>query len=661
MSNKRTSLVAVVMAMLSAMTVSAQEKSCFSSRYAATQSCDVDVRFTKSDEIDLSRYLDTKEPIYSLSIDAVVRQPREASFTRVVLEDVEGRNWLVMECDRFRNDTSIVVLHGFCQETALLYGVTPKLLKCYVAGDAQLTISGVHVCASVTEPSKERDAAIQDERQAALRCEQVRDVVSRINIYNKRHGKLWRADVTDWALEKFGNSEDLGESDPYFANFKYYTEGIYEVGERQSMATANTSLYSDSFDWRFRHGRDTTYWVTPVKDQGSSGYCVAFAVAGATEAVTNLYYNRHWTLDLSEKYFITYSGYYDGHIGALQSIATDGIIDEASMPMSSTLTAADPKPYGITHVKAGGYQVWNKGNRSKEDWYDIIKYELIHNGPGIWGFGHKKEKFFEVEASEFLFHTMTLVGWGKVSANQYYAYVDDNDYYVSNSLQSTLMGQTYWIFKDSFGHRKDNIFQHGGYRYILFNNVETWMDAEFLRMPITRRGYSNNWIKVEDLDGDGYYNWGIGPRPDSRLPVWAEQEEDGDDSNPAIGRMTDYGFMEAADSISYLEIANDSIATSSWFQRVPIVIDAGKQLTIKGTVVCHPDAQIEMDYGSKLIIDRGKLVDPNFFIYSGAMPTLILRNGASIIFTSHRGSFSPPLGLKVQIESGNIMYDNNFW
>ena len=256
---------------------------------------------------------------------------------------------------------------------------------------------------------------------------------------------------------------------------------------------------------------------------------------------------------------------------------------------------------------------------------------------------------------------MTLVGYGKVSANQYYAYVDNDNYYVSNSFPSSLIGKTYWIFKDSFGHRKDSIFHHGGYRYIIFNNTSYTLPVEFFRKPIIRRGYSSNYIRVEDLDGDGYYNWGIGDRPDNRLPIWAELEEDGDDSDPSIGRMTQYGIMEAVDSIPELYIENDSVATSSWFQRVPIFFEPGKQLTIKGTVVCHPDSYIEMSTGSELIIDRGTLVDPLFILSSGATASLVLRHGSSIIFTSRRGSFAPPLGLNIQIESGNIYYNNSCW
>lgn len=58
--------------------------------------------------------------VYALSIDATITQPRESSFVRIVLEDVNGHNYLVAESDCFRNDTSLVQLSRYCEETALL-------------------------------------------------------------------------------------------------------------------------------------------------------------------------------------------------------------------------------------------------------------------------------------------------------------------------------------------------------------------------------------------------------------------------------------------------------------------------------------------------------------------------------------------------------------
>lgn len=41
--------------------------------------------------------------------------------------------------------------------------------------------------------------------------------------------------------------------------------------------------------------------MTPVKDQGQSCYCSAFAAVSCVEALSNLYYNKKLDLDLSEQ------------------------------------------------------------------------------------------------------------------------------------------------------------------------------------------------------------------------------------------------------------------------------------------------------------------------------------------------------------------------
>ena len=82
---------------------------CFRARVQTTSQESIDIQLSASDTIPLKNL----GVIYSLSIDATIEQPREASFVRIVLEDMEGHNYLVAESDRFRNDTSTVQLTGY--------------------------------------------------------------------------------------------------------------------------------------------------------------------------------------------------------------------------------------------------------------------------------------------------------------------------------------------------------------------------------------------------------------------------------------------------------------------------------------------------------------------------------------------------------------------
>lgn len=102
-------------ALLAPVTFYAQvTKECFKARLQTPTKAEMNVQLTSSDTISL-RQLGT---IYALSIDATIEQPREASFVRIVLEDVEGHNYLIAESDRFRNDTTTVNLMEYCEETA---------------------------------------------------------------------------------------------------------------------------------------------------------------------------------------------------------------------------------------------------------------------------------------------------------------------------------------------------------------------------------------------------------------------------------------------------------------------------------------------------------------------------------------------------------------
>jgi C1A family cysteine protease len=62
----------------------------------------------------------------------------------------------------------------------------------------------------------------------------------------------------------------------------------------------------DSFDWRNVNG---TNWMTPVKNQGNFGSCVAFGVLGALEVYMKSYYNdSNWDIDLSEQHLFEFGG-----------------------------------------------------------------------------------------------------------------------------------------------------------------------------------------------------------------------------------------------------------------------------------------------------------------------------------------------------------------
>lgn len=598
--------------------------------------------------------------IYALSIDAVVQQPREASFVRIVLEDSNGHDYLVAESDRFRNDSTTVHLYGYCEETAQLEGIIPVRLKCYLAGDATVNISNLY---TATEPPT-RGQTFNAATRTAMRESQVEDIVERINAYNCQHGKLWRAGVNSRALMDYRTQEDFGETDAYIANFKYYTEGIYEMGERPTRTTPYQSPYVDSFDWRNRHGKN---WVgDSIRNQGTTSLCTVFSTIGMLEAVTNLYFNDTIYLDLSEQdllYNLSPSAKTDRDMQCIH-ISSDSVIDELSEPfMGSTSVRPHARLSGIERVSccSSHFMTKTEFSNNKNLFEDELKRQLILYGPCSWGYSYPKTEY--IYGTPVNQHYMTLIGYGTVHNEDTCTLVTSTSMN-TGSMPDSVAGQTYWIFKDSYGHATDSIYHHNGYRYILFNDFSRADNKVlFLNTPIFRRDHTDEEILCEDNDGDGYFNWGIGERPNALLPAWAEQEPDGDDTNDYVGYLNSYGHSTtisylADDSNTIINGMNGDILCDSIFQRDYFYINDGATVSVTGTIVFSTHALIDMGTSSTLIIDGGTIVNPTFRFLSNS--SVILNNGGKIVFTRHQPNFTFPVGLSLTINEGKIEYLEDF-
>ena len=633
----------------------------FRARHQLDNTRNVNVVVTSADTIALSGY----SAVYAFSLDAAVEQPNEGSFVRVVLEDTEGHDYLVLESDRFRNDTSSVLFSQHCEETSLLPGITPARLKCYATGSAILHLTGIH--AATQHPS--RDIATPEARRS-IRREQAQEVVNRINAYNEAHCKLWRAGVTNRVLNDFDSDEDKALTNSYLANFKYYTDGIYEMGERPATRDTYQSPYVSHFDWRDRHGKN---WMTSIKNQGATGFCSAFATIGMLEARTNLHFNNSAIdLNLSEQCLLNYITPPAGITSVFEQllyIYQYGVIDSLSLPYCNGYTYPNyPRPDGIECVSFDGSRWFTRGADFNQ-FQDTIKYALIHYGPGVWGFKYPSGHEEIVYGHQNFYHDMTLVGYGTITQEDVSGYVpftqiEQSAYNPASPASQNMLGETYWIFKDSYGGYSDSTYHHNGYRYVLFHNeFNVNQNAYFIYGSIVRRDHTDAEIICEDADGDGYYCWGLGPRP-TNLPAWAELEEDSNDSNDSIGTIDIYGHPRelnyGCQFDEYISIREDQTDTTSKFVRGCMEITANVTDTIQGTIVFHPNACLFLNNNCTIIVDGGTIVDPPFDCHFGPDCSIILRNGGEIIYTKHKPNFTLPLGLSLKIEKGGIRYERDF-
>ena len=111
----------------------------------------------------------------------------------------------------------------------------------------------------------------------------------------------------------------------------------------ESQQIMRFALQPEKFDWRDKDGSD---WMSPVKNQGACGSCVAFCTIGTLEGQLNIYHNDpDLDRDLSEQHIFSCGG--GGCDGgwytdvAFQYLQDHGAPDEDCFPYTSGETGTD--------------------------------------------------------------------------------------------------------------------------------------------------------------------------------------------------------------------------------------------------------------------------------------------------------------------------------
>lgn len=594
------------------------------------------------------RPFDTRCAITGLSINGFVEKTSPEYLVRVILTDVRGNEYLVMELYEELNDKSRFTFSNYCEESGILDSISPDCIKIIVK-DATLYISEFFT----TKKQSSLKGQAQEIREA-----QIRNITDRINSYNATNNRLWLAGETEISKCNYTTRKmilGLSDSDSS-GGLEYYLGGIFQFGHSAQPSRERSSNYVDHFDWRSRHGKN---WITSVKYQGWSNFCTVFAGVGCLEAMTNLYYNKLIDLNLSEQEvvdcadtephyggdgfdFLTVLNYLTNHGICLESDYPQNFCFDPSISLECLSNSITPQDM----VSASGDNlVLNIG--------DDIKGALIAKGPMLSGWN----------PNEGVGHAMVLVGYGTLHAGDsvyYYnpnnniktfiASIDEND--------STKIGATYLIFKNSYGtglaHQED------GYISIMFPektypNGYTYLRGlvppSYLKTPINSLIRTDNDIVIEDEDGDGYYNWGIGPKPSS-CPSWIPNERDGDDSDPTIHFMDTFGnFPEVYTFPLGTDILlNNSTISINESLINNLEINHDVTLTITGAAYCLENVKIK-NCGGTIIVDGGVLANADIELVPPC--SLIIRNGGSIYMKKNKDLIIPT-GCVFEIEEGQV-------
>jgi papain family cysteine protease len=475
-------------------------------------------------------------------------------YVRILVADQYGYEKLVYESFpllAFKEGKDNFELMGF--ETGEIKDFVPEkvhiLISDAMVEHLKITVSGLSAPQQVPSASLQaRTKKVPLPPTFIDEDTRIKHLTYRLNLELEASGALWRAGDTPFGRLSYEEKKEMyGGTVPNFKGAEYYIGGIIDVDVPS--VRYQKSSYVPDFDWRTRHSasvkgspyfqNEITGWITPVKDQKSCGSCWAFSAIGAMEAVAKLHKNTTCNFDLSEQELVSCSNAGSCNGGwaasALDYISRKWIQDEISFPYKAQDRPCSEKGNPLYTIKNAGKELFNpiKGNdfASIEKLKSMLLKSPLAGRISSWS------------------HAMTLVGYKTIKAGDI-VYEHYNTRIVVKPGDPHI-GQTVWIFKNSWG---ENWGDHGFlYAYVNINNM---VSSAAPTLPFEYKYYGSSKYPLfshqlisaisepapaYDKDNDGYYWWGIGPRPQN-LPANAKLEEDSDDSDPSIGPMNQYGF-----------------------------------------------------------------------------------------------------------------------
>lgn len=636
--------------------------------YSGASTVDVRQSISRDTVLDINT---RSQSITGLSASIRINETSPSHFVRIVLEDTNGRHYLVAESYKEIAEPEKTSYSDYSDETAYLSDIHPKSLKVFVR-NASVDIRSLDLSTG------KRQNTLSADEVDSIRRQTVQRKVDLINRYNNAHLKLWSAGVTKLSMMPFEDKmQALGfDISDNTGGFEYYDGGIFEVGERKGNVPNsfghNRTNFPDRFDWTDRHGKNL---MTSIKGQGNSNYCCAFASAACAEALVNLYYNQKIDLDLSElgmanccpSYAI--NRYKDGlHITDVPKYLRDtGACDESSYPFldnpNDTLCRSSQINPQYT-LKIADYW-YTEGSYNYED---SIKRLLINYGPLLSGFSVAYDSLNLIHPEYGRSHAMALVGYGTIHEGDLIRIIK-GDHYSSDPIESVstytqylyapadLEEQIFFKFKNSNNtYPNDDI---DGYMYLMFNDLYYMIPPVCFYLPLTitdsqtgQPMYTDADIVCEDADGDGYYNWGLRDSKPAGCPSWIPDIKDGDDADSTRAEMDDHGNPLEIPFCTPWTLTNDyTIYAPDEMLLAYVIVPSGKTLTITGTVMCLGNTNITVQSGGSLVVDGGILANAALNLTSGSSVTV--KNGG-IIYSRASQPFTAPVGCIVNVEKGEI-------
>ena len=559
----------------------------------------------------------------SITITGNVRLNSDTSLVRILLIDNVGEEYMLFESYSMIVDTNAYSFSNYADETKYLHNIKPQSLRIY-AEDASVYLQSIYVNTNTSTSTLEQTEILRYNYYKSMN--QLK--IAKLNFQISKRSMRWTAGETDWGNMFFKEKRSYfgGNNDYNSYGFEYQIDGVYALPHRwKSPLTKTDPTLVYEYDIRNLHNalnstspyynpNSSNGWITPKKNQlwPTCGSCWAFAAVAMVEGVVNFHFNKHIDLDLSEQHVLSCTPKYwwinsqgdpilvnscsGGFTSdALDFISSNGVIEESIAPyQASDIPCAS--------LNIGSSQELIKVNvLSTNDILSYRKKALVSKG--------------SLGASTAT-HAMAAVGWRNYSD-----------------------GSVVWILKDS------NPQNEAGLRYVDNGSLSDFIEISYK----SSLNYSESDRVCVDMDGDGYYNWGIGTKP-STCPDCAPDTPDGNDADPTIGPVNEYG--QPILPFTPLSITDTEVTTSQTWSNDTIicgdlVIKNNATLTLTGSISMQASHRIYIKNGAKMIINGGSTSLAGITVESGGTLTL---NGNGTIEI-----FNPA---DVTINVGGLFYHN---
>ena len=535
----------------------------------------------------------TDGPVSGLSVTADIKLYSYEGYIRILLCDLDHeQDYLVYEAyyPLNRLDT-LYHIEDYAYESNI-YNLSDVIVRVEIHnGECYFNRMSYYN----TPYALDKDRFEKEKRQ----LKKVQDSVflSSLNQRIKEEDFLWIAGATSISELYYDQRKEMLPKNteneiPNLQGLEYYKGGVFEVFTDSTQSrTTYTSNYVDEFDWRKRHGEN---WLTPSRTQDCN-HCWVFCPISVAESSVNLYFNQHINYDLSEQHVASCNGQNQGNcLGSeitysLSFLISQGVVLETCFPYQQGDFQTVPCSFCGNPSETISFNSYD----TVLNVVDSIKKAVIENGPICGGI-------------ESLWHYMPIVGFKTLKVGDTLFYNQGYNSYEIIQPNDPRIGQTCWLFKNSKGVGWGN----NGCAYFL----PQLNDLYGLYKLVTPESlvYDDSDIVCEDRDGDGYYNWGIGPKP-ATCPNCPD-EPDCDDSDPTVGP---YG--EDYNCISICDIPNSQIPmiiseSETWnkfkYIRCNIEIVSPATLTITSKIWLNSQSKIIVHPGAKLVIDGGILTNP---------------------------------------------------